>query len=707
MRMWLAGGAALLMALSVNAQDDVLAGGSADDALFAEMPMVLTASRLKQPQAEVPAAVTLIDRELIRLSGARTLPEVLRLVPGMLVGYRYGHTATVGYHGLVEENAHRMQVLIDGRSVFEPALARILWNDIPLALDDVQRIEVTRGPNSALYGANSFFAIVNIITRHPVDAAGTTLTVSQGDKQIRDTLLRHGGHTEAGSDYRLTVGTRADDGFDINEEGDKQYDGYDSAFINAAWQQQTADGDRLSAQFGFKRGDKEITELDPYESAPYHNVDDDNAYLQASWTSDLSPSHERRLQAYINYNDTEEEWDSCPPGVFLSNELGALFNADEAYTLALLEAYSNGDPLPPPPSAEIAALLPPIFARIAGGGLAPVCGLANQNLLETRADIELQDTLTLSDRLRVVAGLSARADRVKSETYFGGKRSSDLLRAFANAEWRWRDDVLLHAGAMLEHDDIVGTELSPRLAVNWAINDQHSVRAIIARAVRTPDLFEEYGRFSYRLRELQSPVNGSESDALFFQHSESAGGLAPERILSRELGLYARYLDNRLELDLKLFNDSLSNLVEGQTQLYGFSLDNGGHADQRGAELQINYRPSSAWRVMAASSLLELSHTSIGRYERASAKHSSQALIGYRLPTDTELSLTWYELDDFWDRDYRLLGARIGHEFNVGKRTRLGVALVLQSRRDRGYFFDEDNNESDYNYGWINASLSF
>ena len=706
MRSWLTGVAGPGMALAMALPSPAWAQTD-DEALFADMPVVLTAARLKQPQAEVPAAVTILDQELIRLSGARTLPELLRLVPGMMVGFHYGHKAEVGYHGLVEENAHRMQVLIDGRSMFEPALARILWNDIPLAIEDIQRVEVTRGPNTALYGANSFFAIVNIITRHPVDAAGTTLMVRHGDKHIRDSLLRHGGRTRGGSDYRVTVATRADEGFDVNEDGERRHDGYDSAFINAAWQYQTGNNDRLQAQFGYKQGDKTIPDLDPWEPAPYHQLDNDNAYLQASWSRELSAGHERRIQAYFNYNNAEEDWRSCPPAVFLSDELGALFAADNAYTLALLDAYGNGEPLPPPPNPEVAALLGAVFARIADDGLTQVCGTANQDLRETRADFEWQDTLTLSDALRVVAGFSARTDRVKSETFFGGERSSDLWRLFGNAEWRWRDDLLVHVGAMLEHDDIIGHELSPRLALNWAINGQHSLRAIVSRAVRTPDLFEEYGRFSYTLRDLDSPVNGSETSASYFQSSRSAGGLGPERILSRELGLYARYFDNRLELDLKLFKDDLRDLIEGQTQLYGFRIDNGGHADQEGWEMQLNFRPSHGWRIMAGTSELRISNASIDRYERASAKHTHQALIGYRLASNTELSLTWYELNDFWLQDYRLLGARLSQQLKLGERHSLDLAVMLQSRRDRNFIFDEDNNETDYNYGWITASLSF
>lgn len=98
---------------------------------------------------------------------------MFRLVPGMYVAYHASYVYTtnsmVSYHGLSDAYAHRMQVMVDGRSVYSPLFGGVLWDDIPLALDDIERIEVIRGPNSASYGANSFLGVINIITRHPAE----------------------------------------------------------------------------------------------------------------------------------------------------------------------------------------------------------------------------------------------------------------------------------------------------------------------------------------------------------------------------------------------------------------------------------------------------------------------------------------------------------------------------------------------------------
>ncbi len=97
------------------------------------VPEVLTATRLKQSPAEVPGSISVLDRELIVASGARDIPELMRLVPGMMVGYLSGNQPTVNYHGTSMSGARRLQVLIDGRSVYRPGLASVDWSDLPLA----------------------------------------------------------------------------------------------------------------------------------------------------------------------------------------------------------------------------------------------------------------------------------------------------------------------------------------------------------------------------------------------------------------------------------------------------------------------------------------------------------------------------------------------------------------------------------------------
>src|SRR5690606_2689731 len=104
-------------------------------------------------------------------------------------------------------HARRMQVLVDGRPVYGPALGGVRWTDLPLDIEDVERIEVVRGPNAAAYGANAFLGAINIITQHPSQVDGTELTLLRGNKDTSKAMLRHGGGIK-GLDYRMTLSYR-------------------------------------------------------------------------------------------------------------------------------------------------------------------------------------------------------------------------------------------------------------------------------------------------------------------------------------------------------------------------------------------------------------------------------------------------------------------------------------------------------------------
>lgn len=173
----------------------LLGGPAVADDLFIDnqdLPQVLTATRLKQSAAGVPGSMTVLDSQLIRASGARDIPELLRLVPGMMIGYSASNQPTVNYHGSNVSEARRMQVLIDGRSVYRAGLATVDWSDIPVALEDIERIEVFRGPNTVSYGANALMAVVNILTRSPADSQGTRLKLSRGADGVNDFYASQG-----------------------------------------------------------------------------------------------------------------------------------------------------------------------------------------------------------------------------------------------------------------------------------------------------------------------------------------------------------------------------------------------------------------------------------------------------------------------------------------------------------------------------------
>lgn len=151
--------------------DQALAAVSETDFL-GELPVVLSASRMSQPVNDAPAAVTIIDRDMIQASGFRDIPDLLRLVPGFSVAYTRDNTWAVGYHGLADAYSRRFQVLVDGRSIYSPHFGAVHGGDLPVAIEDIERIEVVRGPNAAVYGSNAFLAVINVVTQSAAQAQG-------------------------------------------------------------------------------------------------------------------------------------------------------------------------------------------------------------------------------------------------------------------------------------------------------------------------------------------------------------------------------------------------------------------------------------------------------------------------------------------------------------------------------------------------------
>ncbi len=154
------------------------AAASADD-IFEEQ--VVTASARSSSQAKTPASLTVISEDEIRMSGAATIPEILRRVPGIDVAEMNPSDTNVSIRGFNRRVANKVLVLVDGRSVYQDFLGATLWPLLDVAIQDISRIEVIRGPGSALYGANAFAGVVNIITKIGDDAAGARAFMQAGD----------------------------------------------------------------------------------------------------------------------------------------------------------------------------------------------------------------------------------------------------------------------------------------------------------------------------------------------------------------------------------------------------------------------------------------------------------------------------------------------------------------------------------------------
>ncbi len=165
---------------------------------------IVTAGVRTSSEAKAPASLTVISGEEIRMSGAATVPEILRRVPGMDVAEMNPSDTNISVRGFNRRVSNKVLVLVDGRSVYQDFLGTTLWPLLDVAVQDISRIEVVRGPGSALYGANAFAGVVNIITKIGEDSSGARAFVQAGNHNTIEGGVSAGGKTGKLS-YRTTV----------------------------------------------------------------------------------------------------------------------------------------------------------------------------------------------------------------------------------------------------------------------------------------------------------------------------------------------------------------------------------------------------------------------------------------------------------------------------------------------------------------------
>lgn len=548
----------------------------------ADPPRVVTPTRLMQSLAEVPASVTVLTGEHLRSLGIRTVPEALRLVPGMAVTRAAGSDYRIGYHGTNILSPRRMNVLVDGISVYRPAFSEVVWSQLPLAVEDIERIEVTRGPNSASYGPNSMLAVINIITRHPRDVERALGSLHLEHEGLREVTVRGGWRLGDTSVY-LTAGRLSDAGQDAGVFDPDGHDAVDFGRLHIRADHPLGGGASLQAQAMFVEGTAEVAYGDDFQQTfPDRHVQD--GYASLAWSKPLSENQELHVRLDHARQRVRQSWTTCLPAVTLLPEMHDLWRANPRYADTLLagELPTGGT------QQDDALALRAVTAirALGGGATAPVCGDVNQDAVQTRTDLEVQDTVVFSERLRLVAGGGLRAQSGESETFLGGRVSSQVQWLFANVEGRPNAHWTYNLGGYLERNSLAPSSFSPRAALNWHATPRDTVRLVVSRGTRSPDIHEQRTDWTYTVRNLRPPVGG-ESHSRFYQSREGPGNLGIERITSLELGWLHHDRPRGLMVDLKLFNDRLRNLISERTNLAGLVATNDHAVDLLGLEIQF------------------------------------------------------------------------------------------------------------------------
>lgn len=400
---------------------------------------VTTVSGQQSTVGRSPAAVFVVTQEMIRRSGATTIPEVLRMVPGLQVSrISSSHWAITsrGFNtdiaGIFSTN-NKLLVLIDGRTVYTPFFNGTYWDVQDVLLDDVERIEVIRGPGATIWGANAMNGVINVITKRAADTQGGLAKAGTGSTELGFASARIGG--QSGNDLHYRVYGKwfeRDTMFNaLRPESDdwrQGRGGFRMDWTPTSCDLVTFQGDMYQGQSGF------------LNTVPIPDAgDDENVWggnVLTRWTRTFSDDSDASLQLYYDRADRK-------------NNIGFL---DQEYN-----TY----------------------------------------------DLDFRHHFPLTCRHNVVWGLGYRSvrDKLTSLTSPPGtvlgfdpaERTYDTFSAFVQDEITLTDDLFLTVGSKVQHNDFTAWEVQPSVRLLYSPEPSWAAWAAVSRAVRTPSRIEHDG----------------------------------------------------------------------------------------------------------------------------------------------------------------------------------------------------------------------
>ena len=529
-----------------------------EDDLFADIDTVSGVTHLQQDLQQVPAAVTIIDRRTIESSTAVDLVDLFRLVPGFQVYFSHTNKPGVTYHVPGGEYSRRLEVKIDGRSVYEPLLSSVEWNTLGLELDDIDYIEVVRGSNAAADGSNAFFATINFVTRSPLAESGTSFSQKVGRNGLKSSAISHSaqfGQLATRGVIRVSQNDGSSGNGDFADTLVMRYQGL--------WTPTVAD--TISFQIG--KGDTEtIVELvdkdDPTDKLFERHWKSNYQHLE--WKRIVNDWSDIELSIYHNAIDfVDEDWG------FTVNDIAAIFDhtlSDGAKLLLMAD-----------PDRDKKFIVKPTYAHFSD-----------------RWDAEIRSNIYRRDDLRASIGLASRQDSLRSELFLSNSDTSKAKQAsnrvYANLEWTDNDKLVLNYGQVIEQRKNKASTNSFRIAANYAPSIQHVFRVASSHSYREPTLLEENQYSAYYYDGIVMGVNVKADEEI-----------EKERLISREIGYLGSFLGSNLSLDVRIFEERLSDLIgerrepyESPTQSLVNVIDNISETlDLHGLEWQLQYKPSN------------------------------------------------------------------------------------------------------------------
>jgi iron complex outermembrane recepter protein len=519
---------------------------------------VTSVSKRSQKLADAAAAIFVITQEDIRRSGATSIPEALRMVPGLQVARIDENKWAISSRGFNGRFANKLLVLIDGRSVYTPLFSGVYWNIQDVMLEDVDRIEVIRGPGATLWGANAVNGVINIITKSAKSTQSALVAAGVGTETRSSGSVRYGGMLNKGTYYRayakyFNVGPSTDPSTGIR--ADDKWDAVRGGF-RTDWT--PAGADSLTVQGDIHRSGYGETLTIPSLNSPYSSTFPNKGSISGG------------------------------------NLLGR-WNHAFANSSTSLQMYYDG-------------------TNITENSLFT----DHQDIF----DIDFQHTFHASESHEVVWGLGYRSSHDRNDSSFvvslqPNKLTLNQFSAFAQDEISLFEKRLrITVGSKFEHNGFTGFEVQPNTRLLWTITRNQSVWTAVSRAARTPALTEEGLRLNSAVVPPGTPQNPTPFPAVISVFGSRQ--FKSEDLLAYEAG-YRVQVTSNFSTDIAVFYNHYTHLRTAEpgtpfleaspTPVHivaPFVAGNKMSGGTYGTELFADWRVLSKWRLLSSYSYLQM-----------------------------------------------------------------------------------------------------